>query len=313
MTVINFRNCDINIPISTLRFVNCYLRQRCVSLEERITNSSELIPIRTNVHDTGAIPTDVNSQQMKTEYTILHEISSRLGIVLCKTSMPKLPLVLRISNYINERIDALNKQCDNDLKELEELICHYDVIKSAMIPFIPAMKTIDLPVILIEADYTKDTSIYIKIYDYLNNNLCLIENDITVYHGYILAYEKCFGNYREDELLRWKKPLFKSYQEQEKIRELIDYFQLVFGTTSNPTSYHFMGERDYIAVTFFQNLDSYISEKIDDILNKLDNLRRHHGNDQWQIRTLNKQLGKFTEFIEEVGPACKAVMKCPKI
>lgn len=318
---------SINLNSSTIQYLYKYVQHRQTVLCKRIASSTRIIQkMKMRKTDNNGeiypefevevdeITYSTKQQQMEREEELLKEFCEELEKVIRKGGYSNMQFLLRLSNYVMERIEILDRQYDSNASELVHLKRHNKAIEAALLPFLPNTKMIELPIILIEADHNNDLSIYLKIYDYVCNTLRLVENDMKILKACIMAYKQCYDNVHEEELLRWEKPHLALHHERNKLTEIITYFQNVLRVTPNPSAKDMMREKDFITVTFFMNLDTYLTEKMNIMLkNKVKEENEIHAFNHQRVKLLEKQIDKLREYTEETGLAYEEAMNGKRV
>lgn len=315
-------NYSVTVDFFTLSYLYKYVHYRQPILRKRIESSTRIIhkmkmrklDNKREIYPEFAVENEEDAyltkqQMMEREEIVLIEFCHKLDEIIVRGASPNLQLLVQLSNYVFNRIEILEKQYDIDVREVVQLKHHYKVIEAALSPFLPHSNIAELPIIQIEADYNNDTTIYVKMYDYLCNTLKLVENDMKTLKTCIMAYKQCFHNVHEEELLRWEKPHLILHHERNNLIEMITYFRNVLNSKPNPTTEDMMLEKKFTTVTFFKNLDTYLTEKLNTLLNnKIKEQNEINKYNSQKVTLMEKQLDELRKYTEETGPACKEVM-----
>ena len=322
-----FTDSSINVDFFTLQYLYKYVQYRQPVLRKRIASSTRIIhkmKMRKRDNNREIYPECVvekdedaylsKQQMMQREEIVLNEFCHKLDKIINKGGCPNLQLLVQLSNYVFNRIEILEQQYDIDLREIVQLKRHHKVIEAALSPFLPHTKIGELPIILIDADYNNDTTVYVKIYDYLCNTLKLVENDMKILITCILAYKQCFDNIHEGELFRWEKPHLVLHHERNNLIEMITYFKYVFSSKPNPTAKDMMKGKNFATVSFFKTLDTYLTEKLNTLLNnKVKEQNEINAYNPQKVTLMEKQIDTLREYTEETGPAYEEVMNVKRV
>ncbi len=120
-----------------------------------------------------------NVTEMEDEIT---EFIPELKLITIQKALPTLPLLLKISSFLHSTIKRQQQQYDHDIEQyirLEEYLKH---IEHKIKPHLPTIFQLDIPYILIKADYDNKTSIYVQIYDYVLNSLHILQTQMRMYN-----------------------------------------------------------------------------------------------------------------------------------
>jgi len=250
-----------------------------------------------------------NLTKMRGNMELIENLIGELKILTSKKTLPNLPLLLKLSTYLNNTIQHQSNQYDHNIREMETLTTYYQEIEHTIRRHLPPLLHFNLPYILIETDYDKNTSIYVKIYDYILHSLQVVEIQMKMYNECILSYEKKHPNATEEELMRWKLPYSDLWKERENITNIITYFQYVFKKNPQPTGKEMIRDPEDPAELFFETLDKFLSNKLHQLIEQ--EMKREpmfygkYRDDN--IREL--QIEKIRLFVEEVGPAYQQILR----
>lgn len=206
-----------------------------------------------------------NVTEMEDEKLVITKLIQELELITIQKALPTLPLLLKISSFLHSTIKRQQQQYDHDIEQyirLEEYLKH---IEHKIKPHLPTIFQLDIPYILIKADYDNKTSIYVQIYDYVLNSLHILQTQMRMYNKCIILYETDNPDASYQELMRWKEPYVDLYEKREDINDMILYFQHVFNKIPNPTSQDMMRHPDDPAESFFQKLSTFLNKKSDQL------------------------------------------------
>jgi hypothetical protein len=250
-----------------------------------------------------------NKEIMQREINLINIIEPHLKAVLTQYILPDLPFLLKLSTYLTMTTENLEKEINVDGEQARRLRLHLDYIEQIIKPYLPEIHLLQLPYILISANYDKDTSIYIKIHDYLKHTLEVIQHNINIYNNCIITYTTTNRNATYEEMSRWKKPYENLEHEKQRLNNLLQFFHVILQNVEQPTARQMMSNLDGKSELFFETITTYLITKQDDLLYQQNELKQSYNLDTHKQKMLQLQIDKIQQYIDEVGPAYEEIMK----
>jgi hypothetical protein len=254
-----------------------------------------------------------NKQHMEREYDLIDAILHGVTTLTKEDHLQNIPFLLNLQHTISYTTENFVKKDNIEIHHIQSLETFIQMIEDVIGPHIPQVHLLQLPCILIDAGYNDNTSIYTKIYHYLIHTLQLSLHNIQVYNECITTYKKTHKYETDDELMRWTVPRANLTTETEILTSLIEQFQQIFNTFEHPTSQQIMSINNDRTIDFYEQLNNFLTEQLQQLQTKLKHLTSHKTSDKTyldnhKMKMYALEINKLQEYINEIGLAYAEIL-----
>ncbi len=248
-TPLNKKTKSLPVDEVALQYILTYIKNKLQLLQKNIELGTQYLEhyyLENNDEEGKGVPIytpettyekmATNIQDMEDEKMVINEFIPEIELIITQKALPTLSLLLKISSFLHNTIKRQEQQYDYDIEQFLQLEDYWKHIEKIIEPHLPTIFQLNMPYILIDADYDNNTSIYVKIYDYVVNTQKILQTQMRMYNECIIIHEMNNPNASDHELMRWKEPYANLYEEREDLNDMILYFQHVFNRSPHPMS-----------------------------------------------------------------------------